>query len=398
MALETSIPRDIMPGLMLLRVHTENGLVGAGETYYLPHAAAAVIHDWMAARLLGGDALSIENHWRFFYERTANFGGHGAELRALSALDLALWDIMGQTCGQPVYRLFGGPVRDKVKIYNSCGHPSYGRNPNGHQGWPGYGGLGEPGPLNDAYNLFHHPEQLAQELVDEGYSGLKTWCFDDAAHAHGGATISLAELNKSITPLRKIREQVGDKLEIMIDGHGFFLLPAALRIAEALEEIQPLWLEDVLKTDCIATLADFRKQTKVPISVSEMLVRRDDMLKLLAANGADWVQIDPTWCGGISETVRLARLAEMHNVSVSTHDCTGPLTVLAGIHTNAAVAACTYQETVRAHIRTFYDDLMTPNLTIKDGYVHLPETPGLGATLNPELFEESREGYRISRI
>src|SRR3954447_23859737 len=104
-AIETSIPAEIMPGLLLLRVHTDAGIIGHGETYYAPHAVAALIHDWMARRLLGGDALAIESHWRFLYERAANFGVRGAELRAISAIDLALWDLLGQVCGQPIYRL-----------------------------------------------------------------------------------------------------------------------------------------------------------------------------------------------------------------------------------------------------------------------------------------------------
>ena len=128
-ALETAIPHDVMPGLLALRIHTDAGTVGGtpvighGETYYVPTAAAAVIHDFMAPRLLGGDARAIESHWRFLYERMTAFGGTGAELRALSAVDLALWDIAGQLAELPVWRLLGGPVRDAVPVYNSCGGP-----------------------------------------------------------------------------------------------------------------------------------------------------------------------------------------------------------------------------------------------------------------------------------
>ena len=122
-ALETVIPNDIMPGLLLLRIHTEAGVIGHGETYYAPHAVAALLHDWMGRRLLGQDALAIESHWRFLYERCANFGVRGAEIRALSAIDLALWDILGQSTNLPIYRLLGGPVRSQIAVYNSCGNP-----------------------------------------------------------------------------------------------------------------------------------------------------------------------------------------------------------------------------------------------------------------------------------
>lgn len=397
-AIETSIPDDIMPGLMLLRVHTEDGFVGHGETYYAPHAVAALIHDWMARRLLGSDAQAIESHWRFLYERAANFGVRGAELRAISAIDLALWDILGQVCNQPIYRLLGGPVRSRIAVYNSCGNPAYGRNPGGDQGWPGYGALGNPGPLQDSYLLFHDPCALVEELLAEGYSAVKTWPFDTAAHAHGGMRISLDDLDKALKPLRDIRARFGNRVEIMVDGHGFFMLPAALRIADALREIRPLWLEDVLKMDNIETLAEFRRQSRMPISASEMLLTRPDFARLLETNAADFVMIDPTWAGGISESVRIAHMAQAHNIPITMHDCTGPLTLFSGLHINAAVPGSCFQETVRAHIRTFYKDLIDVNVVIRDGYAELPRGPGLGVRLNADLFQPSRTGYRVSAL
>lgn len=152
-AIETAIPSGIMPNLILLRIHTEDGIIGCGETYYTPHAIEALIHDWMAARLLGAEATDIEAHWRFLYERCSAFGAPGAEMRALSAIDVALWDILGQVCGQPVWKLLGGAAQDRVRIYNTCGGPGYGAvrgdapERSGHPGWPGYGDEGQPGPL-----------------------------------------------------------------------------------------------------------------------------------------------------------------------------------------------------------------------------------------------------------
>ena len=112
-AIESVQVLEFFPDLLLVRIHTDEGIVGHGETYYCAEAVQAMLHDWMARRLLGEDALAIESHWRFLYERAANFGVRGTELRALSALDVALWDIFGQVCNQPVYRLLGGPVRER---------------------------------------------------------------------------------------------------------------------------------------------------------------------------------------------------------------------------------------------------------------------------------------------
>jgi len=351
----------------------------------------------MAERLLGADALAIESHWRFFYERFANFGVRGAELRAISAVDLALWDILGQVCSQPIYRLLGGPVRSSVPTYNSCGNPTYGRNPDGKHGWPGYGSMGEPGPLQDSYNFFHHPVELVTELKQAGYRAMKTWCFDEAAHRDGGMTISNEFIAKAIRPLEKIREAHGDSFDVMIDGHGFFMLPAALRIAEALKPLKPLWIEDILKMDNIRTLADFRRQCGMPVSASEMLLSRADFLDVLIQGAADYIMIDPTWVGGISESARLAHIAQGFNIPSTMHDCTGPLTVFAGVHVNASVAGCCFQETVRAHINTFYKDLIEEPPVIENGHVLLPEGPGLGVKLNPDLFTD-RFDYRKTAL
>ena len=395
-AIETVQPRDLFPGLLLVRIHTEDGLIGHGETYYCAEAVQAMIHDWMARRMLGEDALAIESHWRFLYERAANFGVRGTELRAISALDVALWDILGQSCNRPIYRLLGGPVRDKILVYNSCGNPKYGPSKEGRLGWPGMGVVGDPGPLGDSWKLFNEPVALAQELVGLGYSGLKVWPFDGAAAQYGPSRIPHTEIEKAVQPLRDIRDKVGMDLDIFVDGHAHFQLPAALRIADALREVQPLWLEDVLKMDNLDTLADFRRQSGMPISASEMLLTRADYNEALRKNAADYVMIDPTWVGGISETARIAHLAQTYNIPVSMHDCTGPLTLFAGLHVGAAVANCCYQETVRAQIQTVYHELIDTELKIANGYVDVPRGPGLGVRLNPDLFKKDRPGYRIS--
>lgn len=397
-AIETVIPTDVMGHLLMVRVHTDAGVVGCGETYHIPEACAAVIHDWMARRLLGSDAMTIERHWRFLYERAANIGVRGAEIRALSAIDVALWDILGQVCGQPIYQLLGGAVRDRVPVYNSLGHPKYGAlTPGADVGWPGYGGIGEPGPLSDSYNFFHEPAALARELVAAGFSGVKVWCFDSLAHRHGSASISWADIEEAIQPLHIIRDTVGDQLEIMVDGHGFFLLPTALRIAEALREIRPLWLEDIVKMDNIGTLAEFRRQSRMPISVSEMLLTAPDFVAALEQRAADFVMIDPTWAGGISESMRICNIAAAHNIPVNCHDCTGPLTLLTGLHLMAATANACYQEVVRAHIGSFYDKLIDVQPVITQGYAELPQGPGLGTCWLEQWFSTNQATYRISR-
>jgi L-alanine-DL-glutamate epimerase-like enolase superfamily enzyme len=411
-ALETVIPSDLMPNLLLLRVQTDAGTVdgvpvsGHGETYYIPEAAAAVLHDWMAPRLLGADCCAIESHWRFLYERMTAFGGVGAELRALSAVDLALWDILGQLTRQPIWRLLGGPVRDRIPVYNSCGGPLYGgAAPSGSAaslrrapGWPGHGDAGKPGLLEDNWRSKNEPAELAEELLACGYAGMKLWSLDSAYQARGGLDIRDADLQKSLAPLRAIRERVGMRMELMLDGHGFFALPAAVRIAQAMREIRPLWLEDVIRPDSAETIAAFHDQAGVPIAVSEMLVTRDAYRAVLQKRAADYVMIDPTWVGGISESRRIAELAQLDNIPALMHDCTGPLTLFAGLHIAAAVPGVAWQETVRAHIASIYPRLIDEPPTISAGTIEIPTRPGLSVRWLDELFQPARASYRVSRL
>ena len=395
-AIETCIPDDVMPGLLLLRVHTDTGLVGHGETYYAAHAVAAMVHDWMARRLIGSDALAVESHWRFLYERASAFGAKGAELRAISAFDLALWDLLGQVAALPVYRLLGGPVRDRVRVYNTCGGPSYGARTDRDPGWPGHGDAGKSGPLEDAWASIHAAGDLAEELLEEGITAMKLWPFDRFAIRSGGFVIGWSDVEEGMKPLREIRDRVGMRMEIMVEGHAFFHLPAALRIAEALREVQPLWLEDVVRVDNIDTLAEFRRRSGMPVAASEMLLTRQEYRQLLERQAADFVMTDPTWTGGISETIRVAHQAQTANLPLTLHDCTGPLTLFAGLHVCGALPNAMLQETVRAHIRSFYADLIDTNVVIQEGHALVPTGAGLGTRLNPDLFVPGTRGYRLT--
>ena len=169
-------------------------------------------------------------------------------------------------------------------------------------------------------------------------------------------------------------------------------------MADALREIRPFWLEDVLRVDNIDTLADFRRQSRMPIAASEMLLGRASYLQILKAGAADYIMIDPTWAGGISETRRIIDLAQAHNIPATMHDCTGPLTMLSGLHCAVASANVVLQETVRAHIRTFYELLIDRQPVIEHGYLIAPADPGLGTALHHHLFAPGKYQYRSSEL
>lgn len=391
--IETTTAPEHSEALLLCRVHTDEGLVGCGESYYIPGAVAAVIHEWMAARLLGSDPLAIEGHWRFLYERATNFGSRGAELRALSAIDLALWDIFGKVAGQPVWQLFGGKTQEGVRIYNSSGGAGYGGQHNGLAiTWPGYGAMGEKAPLNDYWMAVHEPVAYARELLDEGITALKMWPLDFAAHKAGGAVhVTAKDLEKGLRPFFAIREAVGMDMELILDGHGFFQLPVALRIADRMRDIKPLWLEDVIRPDCVDTIRDFRDRCQLPLAVSEMMIGAEDYRLVLEKRAADYVMIDPTWVGGLSQTLKITDMAQHYNIPVVMHDCTGPLTLFAGLQVGIARGNVAWQETLRSHLRVRYRHLVTHVPEVQNGRLMAPVQSGLGSDWLEELFHPSRD-------
>ncbi len=171
------------PSILFVAVHTDAGLTGYADTCYMPDAVAGYIHQFAAPMLLGHDPLAIELHWRRLYEVIAHTVGKGAELRGLSAIDVCLWDILGQAAGMPVWQVLGGAARDRIRTYNTCGGPSYGRAAKGRVG---YGTDGAAGKYEDLVAFMERPGELAQELLSEGLTGMKLWPFDYVAHFPGG--------------------------------------------------------------------------------------------------------------------------------------------------------------------------------------------------------------------
>jgi len=366
------------PYVLYVRVHTDEGITGTGDTFMMAEALEGYIHGRSAPKLLGKDPLRIQHHWTSLYDNdAARFGGQGIEVRAISAIDVALWDILGQVTGQPVYQLLGGASRDRLPIYNTCGGPAYGRPPLEPHGRPGF--------LEDLHAWHTAPEELAEDLLSEGISAMKIWPFDDFGIANQGLSITPVELDAGLEPVRRIRAAVGSRMRIMIEGHGFWRLPAAIRIARALEQYDIEWLEDMLLAHDIGALAELKAATTIPILASEYLVTRHQFLPLLERRAADIVMLDPTWTGGITESHKIGSLVDTFGLPVTMHDCTGPFTLLAGVHLALAAPNATYQETVRAYIRTWYRDVVPHSVTIENGFILPPTEPGIGTSLLPDV-------------
>ena len=394
-ALET-VQLDDEPRLLLLRVHTDAGLVGLGETYDTPEAVASYIHDEAGKQLLGADPRDIDRHWHALYRRPRLALGKTVEIRALSALDVALWDLLGQHLRQPVYRLLGGACRERIRVYNTCAGYRYAGHERG-----GYhataSAADQDRPYEDLHAFLHHADRLAESLLAEGYTQMKIWPFDQFAEDSGGRFITLEQLDQGLEPFRKIRAAVGDKMEIACELHNLWNLPTAIRISQALEEFRPVWVEDPIPMDNASSLAEFRRATRLPVCASETVGTRWGFRELFERNATDIAMLDITWTGGISEAKRIAAMAEVYNLPVAPHDCVGPVTLMAGVHLCMNVPNALIQEVVRAYLHGWYRELVTVESLprVEDGYVYAPERPGLGVELQPDLLQ--RPGVQTRR-
>ena len=274
-----------------------------------------------------------------------------------------------------------------------------------------------PGRYEDLAAFMERPGELALDLLADGLTGMKLWPFDYCAHRPGGwddwrsfrgmfdpgirtlggHRIAAADLDRALEPFRKIRDAAGDKMDIMVEGHGLWSLPAAKQIARALEPFRPAWLEDLTRADDLDALADLRRGTTCPILASEYLATRYEYRPLLEKQAADIVMIDPTWAGGITECKKICTLAEAYKRPVAMHDCTGPLTLYAGIHLAINATNAVYQESVRAYLRVTYPDLVTELPAVEAGHILAPTAPGLGTALLPDIRTRPGADVRVTR-
>ena len=383
------------PNLLWLHLHTDEGLMGLGETFFGPDAVAAYIHETAAHRLLGQDPLAIDRHSRTLLDNYLGFSGSGAEMRGLSAIDIALWDLFGQVTDQPIHQLLGGLARPKIRTYNTCAGYRYVRQSVG-QLTDNWGLEGEEGPYEDLDAFLHRADELAASLLEQGITGMKIWPFDYAAEASGGLYISPQDLRQALEPFRKIRNAVGDRMDIMVELHSLWTPRPVKQIFRALEEFDPFWFEDPIKMNNFDALAELAASTHVPICASETIATRPVFREMMAKQATGIVMLDLSWVGGISEAKKIATMAEAHQLPVAPHDCTGPVVLIASLHVSLNATNALIQETVRAFYTGWYRELVTELPEIKDGYVHPMSGPGLGTKLLPDILERKDATIRRS--
>jgi galactonate dehydratase len=383
------------PNILWLRVHTDEGLYGLGETFRAAAAVEAYLHEWVAPLVLGTDALAIDAISRRLYGYLG-FNSTGVETRAASAFDIALWDLWGKATNQPVVQLLGGRTRERIRTYNTCAGYRYVRETRPQQvaNW-GLGGE-TGGPYEDLDAFLNRADELALSLLEQGITGMKIWPFDPPAEVSDGHYISGPDLDKALEPFRKIRQAVGNRMDVMVEFHSLWNLPTAIRIARALEEFDTFWHEDPIKMDSLADLRTYAEASRAPVCASETLAFRSSFRELLETRSTGVVMLDLSWCGGLSEAKKIATMAEAYHLPVAPHDCTGPVVLAASCHLSCNVPNALVQESVRAFYTGWYKELVTALPEVRDGTIAPPPGPGLGLDLLPDIAQRPDVSVRSS--
>ncbi len=382
------------PNLVLVALHSEDGLVGLGDTYFGASAVEDHIHEIAAPQLFGSGEI---NPQRVAMDLLPYVGyqGAGAEMRGNSAIDIALWDLTGRTAGQPVSELLGGSVRPSVPVYNTCAGPSY-VSTTSRQHSSNWGLDNEETRYDDLRAFLSEPGRLAQELVDEGIPGMKIWPFDQAAEQTQGSHISRQALDGGCRLVAEIRETVGDQIEVMIELHGLWNLPAAVAIGKALESYDIRWIEDPIRSNAPSALTRLKNETAVPIAVGETVVGTRGYLPLLSGGGFDIAIVDAVWTGGITAARNVASLVDSYGLPFAPHDATGPISLMAGIHLALSQPNGFVQEYVRAFFYGWYPELVDGLPEIVDGRIAATDQPGLGVELAAGLAERPNVNVRTT--
>jgi galactonate dehydratase len=360
----------------LMKIETDAGIHGWGEATNWPGSPlveAACQH--VGQFIVGHDARRIDFLWTKIYRDMNWLGQAGPLLSAISAVDIALWDIRGKALGAPVYDLLGGAYRRKIQLYANYWFTGGGHTPDDYA-------------------------QQARETVAQGFTALK---FDPFAHVHyaygddlsdnNGLTESQKQL--AVDLVRAVADAAGPNVAIAIETHAFLNGPTAVEMAKRLAELKfnCMWYEEPALPEFTDSIADIRSRIPLPVCVGERLHSRFMLRGVLERRAADIVMPDITRCGGISEIRKMANLAETYNVPIAPHNPNGPFSTIASAHVMATVPNFFRQEFMLKDV-AWRDECLSHPLPIENGYFVLPERPGLGFDVDEAVLTK-HPGVRI---
>ena len=337
---------------VFVKVYTDDGIDGVGEgTLEYKEKALVGAIEHIRDYLIGKNPTTIEKHFHDIY-RDAYWRGGAVLMSALSAVEMALWDILGKSLGVPVYQLLGGKVNDDCRIYVN--------------GW--FSGAKTPAEF----------AEKAKEAVKRGVTAMK---WDPFGKSY--LTISNKDLNTAIECIGAVREAVGADVDLLIEAHGRFDVPTGIKIAKEVEQFKPMFLEEPVPPNNLEALKAVRDKSPVAISAGERLYTRFDYNELFRLRAADYIQPDISHAGGIMELKKLAAIAEAHYIPFAPHNPSGPIANAATLQ----IAACCPNFNI---LEIMYSDveyrkyITDENLIYENGRIKISDKAGLGIELNEE--------------
>jgi galactonate dehydratase len=348
-----------------VRIHTDTGLIGTGETYPGINGELGALKDLSRRFLLDKDPRDIDGIWQNIYQFMSMRNAGGSDMRILSAINMAQLDILGKSLNLPLYQLLGGKTRPHVKVYNTT--TDY---------WA----------INNM-KMGQDTEKIVNFLLDRGITGIKIYPFTDGKKRPEGKFLSSADMDSCLLWLKQIRETAGNKMEILIDCSGVFDLPGSQRIFKAIEPYNVIHMEDILiPSNAQQAYQILSAETSVPIAHSETIATRYEVKDFLQSKAMDILMYDLCWCGGPGEAKKMSDMADAYNIPTSPHTAGGPLLWLSSIHLCLAIPNFCYMESnywkYTHQYPYFLNNVPVPN----KGYVTVSDASGLGAEIKPELY------------
>ncbi len=366
---------------MFIAVDTDSGITGYGEAMLLASAfrlpaIATLIEDLASQHVVGHDPFDIEA----LFERVYNRAGYShypeqTKLALLSGIEMACWDVVGKDLDQPVHRLLGGAVRDKLRTYTYIYDDE------------------QDDSSRASHQLWQDPARVAaraRHYVDLGFTALKldpfnTWPSEEESL---GQLVpiehSLLALDRAEAVIRSIRGEVGSACDILVGTHGQMTAAGAIRVARRLEAYDPLWFEEPVPPENMAEMAKVARATSIPITTGERLTTKYDFARLIAHEAAAIFNLDIGQVGGILEAKKIAALAEAHYLQISPHVYNGPLIAAASIQLGQCCPNFLIMEGIE-RFEGFHAELVDPPLEWRDGYLVPSGRPGLGHELREDV-------------
>lgn len=348
---ETLMANAGLRNYLFVRLHTSTGLLGIGEASleWQEKTVETLIHEWVADRVIGRDPFDIErvvgNLIRDQYQ------GGATVMTAISGVEIAMWDLVGKACGQPLYRLLGGKVHDRIATYAN--------------GW--YGGATTPQDF----------AERARDVVRRGYRAMK---FDPFRSAW--MELSRDDEEFAVACVAAVREAVGPDVDLILEVHGRLSQSSAIRVIRRLEPFRLWWCEEPVNPEKLEGCAAVRQQVRTPISCGERLYALADFQRLFALGGCDVVQPDIAHCGGLHVAKKIAALAAVRDVTVAPHVSIGPVALAAALHFDVSTPNFLVQESFAEFDVPWRNDLIDGWDPVRHGELMLGDRPGLGLDLN----------------